>query len=512
MAAVGRWWWRWSYNLNLHQVHHDATKSIEIDRKRWMVRYLILAAVFSILLVKIYLFLFVMDRLLGVYSFLTTFILFNMLALAWLKYRDPYFKAKDIDLSNNIQDPPPLISIVVAVKNEEDNIRNCVLSCVNQSYKNKEVIIVNDGSTDRTPKILDEIRREVGSRNITILHLSKSVGKNKAIEAASQIAKGEIYAFMDSDCDMELDAVEKAAKIFLSDRQIGALTAQGSVRDARTTNNILLKMQQVYIDGSYRVIKGAESSFSSLTCCSGSLTFYKREAIQDFIHDWAHDRFLGVDFKFCTDRRLTAHVLATKPKIVSKNNNDRNAIGNQRSINGGELSLLQAGKDDLDTMRSSSDADIEEDNQYSARPWKVLVSRSVRVNIGVPDTIPALLKQQIRWRKSFIRSLSATGTIYWRRPFYAAMMYYLQTGMKFIRPFILLHAIVMLPLAGDILSPLLWFSGILFTAMIYGVDYRLRYPGDKLWLYRPPFMFLSTFVYTWLLIWAGITIKKQAWR
>jgi hyaluronan synthase len=354
---------------------------------------------------------------------------------------------------------------------------------------------------------------EVGSQNITILHLSKSVGKKKAIEAASQIAKGEIYAFMDSDCDMELDAVEKAAKIFLSDRQIGALTAQGSVRGARTTNNILLKMQQVYIDGSYRVIKGAESSFSSLTCCSGSLSFYKREAIQDFIHDWAHDHFLGVDFKFCTDRRLTAHVLATKPKIISKNNNnnDRNVIENQRGIHG-EISLLQAGKDDLDTMRSSSDPDIEEANQYSARPWKVLVSKSIRVNIGVPDTVPALLKQQIRWKKSFIRSLSATGTIYWRRPFYAAMMYYLQTGMKFIRPFILLHAIVMLPLAGDILSPLLWFSGILFTAMIYGVDYRLRNPGDKLWLYRPPFMFLSTFVYTWLLIWAGITIKKQAWR
>src|SRR5919202_3787841 len=131
--AVGRWWW-WSYDLkdlhHHHQVHHATTtttttkSSEEIDKKRWIVRYLILAAVFSILLVKIYLFLFVMDRLLGVYSFLTTFILFNMLALAWLKYRDPYFKAKDIDLSNNIQDPPLLlISIVVAVKNEEDNIR-----------------------------------------------------------------------------------------------------------------------------------------------------------------------------------------------------------------------------------------------------------------------------------------------------------------------------------------------------------------------------------------------------
>jgi hypothetical protein len=70
----------------------------------------------------------------------------------------------------------------------------------------------------------------------------------------------------------------------------------------------------------------------------------------------------------------------------------------------------------------------------------------------------------------------------------------------------------MLPLAGNVLSPLLWLSGLLFTAMIYGVDYRLRNPGDKLWLYRPAFMLLSTFVYTWLLVWAGLTIRKQSWR
>ena len=254
-----------------------------------------------------------MDRILGLYSFLTTFILFSILARAYLAYKDPYLKAKDIDLSNI---KLPLVSIVVPVKNEEDNIRNCVLSCVNQSYKNKEVIIIDDCSTDNTPKILAKIRTEVGADKLSIIYLSKSVGKKQAIEVASQIAKGEIYAFMDSDCDMNSDAVEIAAKIFLSDRLVGAVTAQGRVRGAHG-DNIFLKMQQVYIDGSYRVIKGSESSFDSLTCCSGSLSFYKREAIQDFIHDWAHDRFLGVDFKFCTDRRMTAHVLATKPKLYN---------------------------------------------------------------------------------------------------------------------------------------------------------------------------------------------------
>lgn len=441
-----------------------------------------------------------MDRLLGIYSFLTTFILFNILTLAWLRYRDPYHKAKDTDLSNV---KPPLISIVVPVKNEEDNIRNCVMSCVNQSYKNKEVIIVDDASTDTTPKILDQIRAEVGSENIRILHLSKSVGKKRAIEAASEIAKGEIYAFMDSDCDMEGDAVEKAAKVFMSDRLIGALTAQGKVRGAHT-GNILLKMQQVYIDGSYRVIKGAESSFNSLTCCSGSLSFYKRAAVQDFIHEWAHDRFLGVDFKFCTDRRMTARVLGSKV-VLNENNLHKEEKSHQK------IPILQTGNDDLDMMKSSSDADMD-DSDTSKPNWNVLFSSSIRVNIGVPNTVQALVKQQIRWKKSFLRSLSSTGRIYWKRPFYTAMLYYVQTGMKFIRPFILLHAVVMLPLAGDIISPILWLSGIMFTGMIYGVDFRLRNPGDKLWLYRPLFTFLTTFVYTWLLVWAGITIRKQSWR
>ena len=260
-------------------------------------------------------------------------------------------------------------------------------------------------------------------------------------------------------------------------------------------------MQQVYIDGSYRVIKGSESSFNSLTCCSGSLSFYKREAIQDFIHDWAHDRFLGVDFKFCTDRRMTAHVLGTKPKLDNKQDDYRKKIP-----------ILQIGKDDLDTMKSSSDPDINDDKDRPKAYWKVLFSRSIRVTVGVPDNLPGLVKQQIRWKKSFLRSLSSTGRIFWRRPFYAAMLYYVQTGMKFIRPFILLHAAIMLPLAGNILSPVLWLSGLLFTSMIYGVDYRLRNPGDKLWLYRPLFMVLSTFVYTWLLVWAGLTIRKQSWR
>lgn len=470
------------------------TQNIEQKRRISFVRFLLLAAIGCVLVAKVYFMLYVVDLTIGIYSFLTSFVLFNILFLAYFRYKDPYLEAQDVDLTKNA----PLVSIVVAVKNEEDNIRNCVHSCLVQTYKNKEIFVVNDGSTDKTGQILDQMHRESDSKNFHILHLSKSVGKKQAIEAASEIAHGEIYAFMDSDCDMECTAVEKAVKVFCHDRKLGALTSHGRVRGAHE-GNIFQKFQDVYIDGSCRAVKGAESTFGSVTCCSGSLSFYKRAAVQDFIHEWAHDQFLGMEFKFCTDRRMTAHVLGT-PVEPQTDKTEKTYS-----------SILAIGSDELENMRTSSDPDLSL-SKSAKSCWNVKYSYSIRVNVGVPTTISALVKQQIRWKKSFIRSLFSTGSIYWKRPFLSALLYYVQTSMRFVRPYIVFYSIVMLPLKGDIISLIYWISGIMFTGMIYAVDFRLRNPGDKLWLYRPLFTFLTTFVYTWLLIYSAITIRNKSWR
>jgi hyaluronan synthase len=470
------------------------TQNIEQKRRISFVRFLLLAAIGSVLIAKLYFMLYVVDITIGIYSFLTSFVLFNIIFLAYFRYKDPYLEAQDVDITKYA----PLVSIVVAVKNEEDNIRNCIHSCLVQTYKNKEIFVVNDGSTDKTGQILDQMHRESDSKNFHILHLSKSVGKKQAIEAASEIAHGEIYAFMDSDCDMECTAVEKAVKVFCHDRKLGALTSHGRVRGAYE-GNIFQKFQDVYIDGSCRAVKGAESTFGSVTCCSGSLSFYKRAAVQDFIHEWAHDKFLGMEFKFCTDRRMTAHVLGTPV--------EPQADKTEKTYS----SILAIGSDELENMRSSSDPDLSI-SKPSKPCWNVKYSYSIRVNVGVPTTISALVKQQIRWKKSFIRSLFSTGSIYWKRPFLSALLYYIQTSMRFVRPYIVFYSIVMLPLKGDVTSLVFWISGIMFTGMIYAVDFRLRNPGDRLWLYRPLFTFLTTFVYTWLLIYSAITIRNKSWR
>src|SRR5918911_3345948 len=185
------------FDLALHKQQQQKTKYREVDKKRWLVRYLIIAAVGTVLALKIYWMLFIVDFAVGLYSVLTSVFLFSTIFLAYIKFRDPYLDAKDIILSDKNR---PLVTIVVPVKNEENNIRNCVQSCINSTYPKKEIIIVNDGSTDKTPVILDEMRKV--NSNLHIIHLSKSVGKKQAIEVASEVAKGDIYFFMDSDCDM----------------------------------------------------------------------------------------------------------------------------------------------------------------------------------------------------------------------------------------------------------------------------------------------------------------------
>jgi hyaluronan synthase len=478
----------------------------ELDNKRWFVRALLLSAVLTILFAKVYLTLYVIDMGVGIYSILTSFVLFNILFISYFRYKDPYLKVLDKKIPENKM---PLVSIVVPVKNEEADISTCVQSCIDQTYRNKEIIVIDDGSTDNTGIILDNIKNENPSTNLRIVHIKESVGKKKAIEAASKIARGEIYAFMDSDCDMAPDATEKAVQLFYWDRQLGAVTGHGRVKNRHVggfTDHFLEKLQDVYADGACRAQKGMESVYSSVTCCAGSLSFYRRDAIQDFIPQWARDRFLGMEFKFATDRRMTAHVLSTSPPSISYNSKNQQETAVPILSGEGYASKSMLSNNSENTESTSGE------KQKVNGLWKVLYSQNIRVNIGVPPTFDTLIKQQVRWRKSFIRSLFAAGGIFWKRPFYVAMLYYLQTSMKFIRPYIVASTVIFMPLMGDYITPIVWFAGVVFTGMIYAVDFRLRNPGDKNWMYRPFFTLLSTYVYTWLLIYAAITIKKTGWR
>jgi hyaluronan synthase len=114
---------------------------------------------------------------------------------------------------------------------------------------------------------------------------------------------------MDSDRDIASDAIEHAVKIFYADRRVGAVTGHERLKGA--ASKTMLKIMDVWFDGQFRLLKGMETSFSSVTCCSGVLSIYRRDAVHQHIRAWAHDSFLGIkNFKFATDRRR--HILPHK--------------------------------------------------------------------------------------------------------------------------------------------------------------------------------------------------------
>jgi glycosyltransferase involved in cell wall biosynthesis len=90
----------------------------------------------------------------------------------------------------------PLISIIVPIYNSEDYIARCVDTLITQSYKNIEIILVDDGSTDNTAEICD--RYAAQDKRVRVIHKTNegpSVARNKGIEAAS----GSYLTFVDSD-------------------------------------------------------------------------------------------------------------------------------------------------------------------------------------------------------------------------------------------------------------------------------------------------------------------------
>ncbi len=108
--------------------------------------------------------------------------------------------------SNSCAEPldhPARLSVIVAAKDEEDNIETCITSLLNQDYPDFEVIAVDDRSTDRTPEILSRLQREGDGRLrvVTIETLRNGwFGKNNAMREGVEAATGEWFCFTDADC------------------------------------------------------------------------------------------------------------------------------------------------------------------------------------------------------------------------------------------------------------------------------------------------------------------------
>lgn len=102
-----------------------------------------------------------------------------------------------------------LISIIVPVYNVEKYIRKCIDSICGQTYSNLEIILIDDGSTDSSGKICDEMAAKDG--RILVIH-QENKGLSQARNVGLDQAKGEYIAFVDSDDYLSLNMYEYLLK------------------------------------------------------------------------------------------------------------------------------------------------------------------------------------------------------------------------------------------------------------------------------------------------------------
>jgi glycosyltransferase involved in cell wall biosynthesis len=100
----------------------------------------------------------------------------------------------------------PLVSVILPVYGVEPYLNQCVESLVNQTYRNIEIILVDDGSKDRCPQIIDEWAKK-DSRIVPIHKINggQSSARNKGLD----VAKGKYITFVDSDDWVEKEYCEK---------------------------------------------------------------------------------------------------------------------------------------------------------------------------------------------------------------------------------------------------------------------------------------------------------------
>ena len=106
-------------------------------------------------------------------------------------------------MCNRINDA--LISVVIPVYNVEKYLSQCLESVINQNYRKLEILVVDDGSTDKSGSICDEYAEK--DNRITVFHTTNH-GLSAARNYALNRATGEYIAFLDSDDWLEADAYQ----------------------------------------------------------------------------------------------------------------------------------------------------------------------------------------------------------------------------------------------------------------------------------------------------------------
>ena len=357
-------------------------------------------------------------------------------------------------------DYKPSVTIIIPCFNEETWISRTIISCMDQNYPadKLEVIVVDDCSSDRSVEVIKETIDKIAASEGERMHIrdrlsyivqEKNAGKRAALCRGVDVAKGELVVFVDSDSFLDPYAIVNLVQPF-RDPKMGGVAGRTDV--ANTYTNSLTKMQSVRYYIAFRVMKASEALFDTVTCLSGPISCYRKSIVKEHEQDWLNQTFLGHKATFGDDRAMTNFVLSHHRTFYQ------------------------------DTAVCST---------------------------IVPNKQKVFLKQQMRWKRSWLRESLMAGAFMWRKEPFAAVNFYIGLLVPILAPIVVAYNLFYVPLTQHIF-PTTFLLGLLLMSLMMSVA-QLFFRKSSTWY----FGFLFCLYYEVILLWqmpiAWVTFWKSTW-
>ncbi|QCX34690.1 glycosyltransferase [Caloramator sp. E03] len=383
--------------------------------------------------------------------------LYSIIAATFLLSRYLFgamYKAVPVDM-----DYTPGVSIIIPCFNEEKWIQKTILSCINQDYPldKLEVIIVDDCSTDgsvaKIKEIVEKLYQEdeyYDTKNrVRYFVQEQNKGKREALIKGALVAKHDLLVFVDSDSFLDSFAIRNLVQPF-KDPKMGGVTGRTDV--ANTFTNGLTKMQSVRYYIAFRIMKAAEAYFDAVTCLSGPLSCYRKKIVLEHKDEWLNQRFLGCPATFGDDRSMTNFVLR----------NHRTSY--------------------QDTAVCST---------------------------IVPNDYGVFLKQQMRWKRSWLRESIIASKFMWKKEPFMALFFYMGLLVPIAAPIVVLYNLIYVPLVYKIF-PTTFLVGILMMSFLMSAA-QMFLRKSSTWIFGMLFCFYYEVVLLWQMPIAWVTFWKSTW-
>lgn len=362
---------------------------------------------------------------------------------------------KEIDIA---PDYTPAVTIIIPCFNEEEWIERTIETCLNQNYPidKLDVIVVDDASKDNSPQIIKETVENLHKEDLfnvkerlSYILMEENGGKRVALAKGIEQADTELLVFVDSDSFLDPFAIRSLVQPF-KDPKMGGVAGRTEV--ANTYTNALTKMQSVRYYIAFRVMKAAESIFDTVSCLSGPLSAYRRDLLLENLDDWLNQTFLGQEATFGDDRSMTNFIL--------KNN-------------------------------------------------RTAYQDSAICHTIVPNDHKVFLKQQMRWKRSWLRESLIAARFMWKKEGFAALTFYLGVLVPILAPVVVLYNLVYVPLTYKVF-PTTFLVGILMMALLMSIS-QLFLRRSTTWIFGLLFVLYYEGILLWQMPVAWITFWKSTW-